>query len=363
MIPGLGTIGCRKLLAAYPDEDIFALPARELALAFGAHRQPLEAILHKSTHARAEEELRWCEKQGVKVLFCSDSDFPQRLNREETADCPVVLYVLGDADLNSRRVLAVVGTRKATLQGRDNTSQVVAGLQPLGVTVVSGLAYGIDKAAHQAALDNGMPTVGVLGHGLDRIYPPEHRQLASDILSHGGALVSEYPSGTGVNPHHFPARNRIIAALADATVVVEAARKGGALITATIATGYQREVFAVPGRLSDTYSVGTNALIATSKAQLVRGADDVAYQMGWPLPKQGISSGVQQQLFPTLSDEAQRLVDILYEQGDMGMDQLMLQSCLSMPKVASLLFELETAGLVRPLPGSMYQAVARIAQR
>ena len=354
MIPGLGPSSCRKLLEAYPGRDIFSLPPAELNAAFGTHRDIAVAILGKATHARAEEELRFCENNGIRVLFCTDADYPARLNREETQDCPVLLYVLGSADLNAERAVAVVGTRRATPQGRDITDRLVAQLKPLATPVVSGLAYGIDAAAHNAALTHGLPTVAVLGHGLDRIYPAANRPLAKRILEQGGALVTEYPSGTAINPGYFPARNRIIAGLADATVVIEASEKGGALITAAIAGSYHREVFAVPGRLTDTYSRGTNNLIATQRAQLVRDANDIADGMGWPRP-QAPEQGKQTSLLPTLTPDAQRLVDLLKKHQQLTLDELVGFSGMAMPRVAGLLFDLEMQKLVRALPGSLYQ--------
>ena len=356
MIPGLGPTSCRKLLEAYPGQDIFALPPTELKLAFGSHQAIIDAIRNKSTHARAEQEWLLAVRHNMRVLFCTDADYPQRLNREETTDCPVLLYVLGMADLNADRALAVVGTRRATPQGRDNSERLVEQLQPLGMTVVSGLAYGIDTAAHQAALDHELPTVAVLGHGLDRVYPYSNRGLATRIIEQGGALVTEYPMGTAINPRYFPARNRIIAALADATLVVEASEKGGALITAAIAAGYHREVFAVPGRLSDTYSCGTNNLIATQRAQLVRNADDISDYLGWPRPM-APDTASQTALFPALSSDAQRLYDLLKKNQQLTLDELVNLSGMPLPRMAGILFDLEMQKLVRALPGSLYQVI------
>ena len=358
MVPGLGPTACRKLLEAYPGENIFALPPSELRLAFGNHRATLEAILGRTTHARAEQELEWAQKNRVRVLFCTDPDYPDRLNREDTQDCPVVLYALGQADLNAGRSLAVVGTRRATPQGRDITDTLVGQFKPLGTLIVSGLAYGIDTASHSAALTCGLPTVAVLGHGLDRIYPSSNRNLAGRIVENGGALVTEYPMGTAINPRYFPARNRIIAALADATVVVEASEKGGALITAAIAAGYHREVFAVPGRLSDTYSRGTNNLIATQRAQLVRSAADVADSMGWPFPDSTGSSACQTELFPSLPPDARLLYDLLRKNGSLTIDELSVRSGWPMPKVAGTLFDLEMQRMVRVLPGRRYEPLS-----
>lgn len=357
MIPGLGPSSCRRLLEAYPGQDIFALPPAELKLAFGSHQEIAEAIRNKSTHARAEQELQQALQHHVRVLFCTDDDYPQRLNREETPDCPVVLYVLGQADLNAERALAVVGTRRATPQGRDTTHRLVEQFKPLETTIVSGLAYGIDAAAHSAALDCGLPTVAVLGHGLDRIYPPANRGLATRILEQGGALVTEYPMGTAINPRYFPARNRIIAALADATLVVEASEKGGALITASIATGYHREVFAVPGRLTDIYSRGTNNLVATHRALLVRDADDIAYQMGWPLTARATETNTQQALFATLGKEEQQVVDLLRQYQQLSLEELAGYIGMPLPRLAGLLFNLEMQKVVRVLPGHLYQLI------
>ena len=355
MIPNLGPSSCRKLLEAYPGEDIFSLPPKELRMAFAGHLDMAEAIIGKTTHARAEEEWRFAERYGLRVLFCTDAEYPERLNREETQDCPVLLYVKGPLDLNPERALAVVGTRRATPQGRNFADQLIGLLKPLEMPVISGLAYGIDTAAHTAALNHGLPTVAVLGHGLDRIYPSQNRRLAAQIIEQGGALVTEYPSGTAINPGYFPARNRIIAALSDATVVVEASEKGGALITAAIAAGYHREVFAVPGRPSDTYSKGTNNLIATNKALILRDADDLCYQMGWPLPNRQSAGELQRELFRTLSPDAQRLYDLLKGQGQLTLDELVTLSGMSMPKVAGLMFDLEMQKVVQTLPGRLYQ--------
>ncbi len=357
MTAGLGPTAIRRLVDAYPGEDIFALPAAELRAAFGSHRALVDNLLAKTAFPRAEEELRTAEAKHIKVLFFTDEAFPQRLNRDECGDSPVLLYALGDADLNAGRTLAVVGTRKATPYGHDMTERIVGAIGDTNggkeVLIASGLAYGIDTAAHKSALAHGMPTVAVLGHGLDRIYPPENRSLAQQIVANGGALLTEYPMGTAINPRYFPARNRIIAAMSDATIVVEASEHGGALITATMAAGYQREVFAVPGRLTDTYSRGTNNLIATNKAILARDASDVAYHMGWPLPDKH-APATQQELFPTLPPAEQRMLDLLRKHGQMSLDEIVATSGLTMPKAASLMFNLEMAQAVHVLPGRLY---------
>lgn len=354
--PGIGPTTCRRLMEVCSAEELFGMNRKQLTELFGTHSDIVANVIGKVGFARAEAELSFMQQRGIRALFFTEPDFPQRLNSADTADCPALLYAIGPADLNTGRTLSIVGTRRATPQGRDNTDRLVRELVPTGVTIVSGLAYGIDTAAHTAALDHNLPTIAVLGHGLDRIYPPENRTLADRIIDAGGALLTEYPSGTAINPRYFPARNRIIAALGDATIVVEASEKGGALITAAIAIGYHRDVFALPGRLSDTYSTGTNNLIATNKAQLVRSADDIAYHLGWPLP--GRPAPTQQQtLFATLGRDAQRIVDLLKTSGEMPLDEIATSIALPMPKTASLLFDLEMQGVVRTLPGHHYHLI------
>ncbi len=358
MIPGLGPTACRRLLDLYPGENIFALPANELTRALGGRREVLHAVLNKTTHHQAEEELKRIAQHGIRALFCTDEDYPSRLNSEDTLDCPVLIYVMGTADLNAERTVALVGSRKATPHGQDDCRRLVEGLAGVHPTIVSGLAYGIDTQAHTASLEQHLPTIAVLGHGLDTIYPSQNRQLAARIVDEGGALLTEYPFGTAINPNYFPARNRIIAALSDATVVVEAAAKGGALITATIALGYHREVYAVPGRISDKYSEGTNSLIANNQASLIRGANDLIEQMGWP-QEGGNEDNGQQKLFDVLPPEEQRIVDMLREQGDMAMDTIVQQLRMPMPQVVSLLFHLEMQRHIRLLPGRIYHLVER----
>ena len=351
---GLGNASIRKLIEAYPGEDIFALPKSELKAAFGTHGNIIENIRSKSAFARAEEELRFCESNHIRPLFFTDPEYPARLNAPETDDCPALLYCLGKAGLNPERSIAIVGTRRATAIGRDNTETLVRELGSYGPHIISGLAYGIDAAAHGAALDHGLPTVAVLGHGLDRLYPAANRPLAKRIIEDGGALVTEYPSGTAINPRLFPARNRIIAAMADATVVVEASEKGGALITAAIAGSYQREVFAIPGRLGDTYSKGTNNLIATNRALLVRGSRDIAFQMGWPIAGEQIAMDKIKDEEPLTRDE-KKVVDQLSANDHLTLDELATLTGFSLAKTASLLFNLEMSKRIHTLPGHSYQ--------
>lgn len=356
MIPGLGCTSTRQLLELCPDPDeLFGLSHSQLIELFGKHTEIAAAIESKSMFARAEAELRFAEKNNIHVLFCKEEGFPQRLNDADCTDTPVVLYVAGNCNLNMKRSLSVVGSRRATDYGKSTTDQLIAEMTDPELMIVSGLAYGIDTASHRAALSYRMPTVAVLGHGLDRIYPAQNRELATQIVMNGGALVTEYTSGTELNAAYFPARNRIIAALGDATLVVEAAEKGGALITAGIAGSYHREVFSVPGRLTDPYPKGCNNLIANNKATIMRSGDDLYFQMGWKHSPQ--AQAMQTSMFPELDKEEQIVVDILGQLHEATLDEMTATNRLAMPKIVSALLTLELKKVVRCLPGKIYKIV------
>lgn len=358
MTPGLGCRSCRQLLGLYPDpKRIFEMSHAELKQVFGGHEALIRHIEQKTMMARAEEELLWADRYGIRILFSTDADYPQRLNRAECADTPVTLYQKGECDLNAARVLSVVGTRRATEYGKDMTQRLLAQLQGEGVLIVSGLAYGIDASSHRASLQYGLPTVGVLGHGLDQIYPPENRTLAQEMVNHGGALLTEYPSKTRIQPGYFPARNRIIAALSDATIVVEASENGGALITAGIAGSYHRDVFAVPGRVFDAYSKGCNNLIANNRAVILRSMDDLFYHLNWTFhqEKQQPQIGIQQELFASMSQDEQKVYGILQKESGLSMEEIEPKCELSLPKIANALLNLELNNLVKCLPGKIYK--------
>ncbi|MBR1850960.1 MAG: DNA-processing protein DprA [Bacteroidales bacterium] len=356
MVSGLGATGTRRLIDIVGSaKELFSLPLKELQQLFGTHRNIANSIFNKSTFARAEEEMRFCEKHGVEPLFMTDERYPRRLNRAECEDCPTLVYTAGGCDLNHEKTVGIVGTRRATEYGRDQAEKIVADLQAAGIVVVSGLAYGIDTVAHRSAVDRDIPTVAVLGHGLDRIYPPENRTLAHQIVAHRGALMTEYTSGTAINARYFPARNRIIAAMSDAVIVVEASEKGGALITANIATSYQREVFALPGRLDDPLSAGCNNLIANNKASLYRSAEELCQTLNWALGKS--ATGKQTQLFVELDPDEEAVMTILRSRGQLPIDELSTLTPLSFAKLTAVLFALELKNSVRCLPGKVYKAL------
>lgn len=308
---------------------------------------------HGDALQRAREELEFCARKGIRVLCLADADYPQRLR--ECPDPPLVLFLCGAAELNVRHMVAVVGTRRITEYGKDlcrHFCEDLARLVPDAV-VVSGLAYGVDIHAHRAALANGLPTVAVLAHGLDRIYPTLHRDTARQMLAQGG-LVTEYFTGTRPDKGNFVRRNRIVAGLADATVVVESAERGGALITARLAQDYNREIFAFPGRASDPYSAGCNALIRDNVAALVTSAEDLACALRWADRRQP-REAVQRELFPTLSPEEEKICGLLSGKDSLSVNQLAIAANLPVHVVSASLFELELKGCVKELVGGRFR--------
>lgn len=356
-IPGLGAKSIRQLLDICPDvEELFSYSKKQLGDIFGRHQSIIDAIANRTTLPLAEKEIAEMSKYGIYTLFFNEPDYPSRLNESGCEDTPVLLYCLGRCNLNAPHSVAFVGSRKCSDYGRTTTDRIVQELVSDNTLIVSGLAYGIDTAAHTAAVNCGLTTVAVLGHGLDTLYPSQNRGLAKRILDQGGALISEYPLHTAINAAYFPARNRIVAALSDAVVVVESAERGGALITANIANSYHREVFAVPGRLDDPLSYGCNNLIINNKAIMIRHAGDLYYQMGWSNTfnrKRQIEQ--QQSLFATLSDKEQIIVNLLTENHEMTLDEIVDKSAIPLPKIAALMMELELKNVVRCLPGRIYK--------
>ena len=356
LIPGIGCKSYRQLLELYSEpSDIFSLNHSELKSLFGEHIDIIAAIEKRQTFKRAEEECLFIEKNKLTPLFCTEPSYPKRLNRADCADTPPLLYLHGYCNLNAKYVVSVVGTRRITPYGRDMAENIIRQIANDDMLIVSGLAYGVDTVAHTAALANHLPTAGVLGHGLDRLYPPQNRNLALKMIEHNGCLLTEYPSQTEINPSYFPARNRIIAALADAVIVVEAAEKGGALITANMANSYHRDVFSVPGRCTDSYSRGCNNLIANNKALIYNNAEDFYYNMGWSRNRKRTVE--QKELFVSLNKEEQKIADILKTEVTLGIDELCTKSEYSLPKVAATILNLELKGVIKCLPGKMYKLI------
>ncbi len=353
-IPKVGCKSLRQLIDITGSaEKVFELKHSDLVQIFGNHTDIIDAIEHKTTFARAEEELAFAEKHHIKILWFTDANYPQRLNRPDCEDTPPLLYYIGDADLNAQKVVSIVGTRRATEYGKEMTLRLVKGLQQEGILVVSGLAYGIDTASHKAAREFGLPTVGVVAHGLDTLYPPQNRSLAKEMASSNGGLITEYPSRTAIHPSYFPARNRIIAALSDAVVVVEAGVKGGALITANLANGYHRDVLAFPGRVGDKYSEGCNRIISNGKATLVQDSDELFAIMGWE--RKASPAARQQHLVLDLTGDQTTIYNILSAQGPMPIEEMAHFCDLPLPKIATELLGLELKGICKCLPGKVYK--------
>jgi DNA processing protein len=304
---------------------------------------------------RAARECAFAEKNGIACIPYGDERYPRRLR--ECADAPVLLYYKGAADLNAARIVSVVGTRRITDYGRQCCEHLMSELAVLcpDTLVVSGLAYGVDVKAHTAALANGLPTVGILAHGLDRIYPHDNRKVAVEMLAHGG-LLTEYPSGTRPEAYNFVARNRIVAGMSDATIVVESAAKGGSLITAGLAGDYHRDCFAFAGRATDPNSAGCNALIRDNKAVLIQSADDFVRAMNWDTPS-GLPRAEAKQLriFDDLSDEEQEIVHILEREGEVQLNTLAVGVSFPMHRLNALLLDLEMRAVVRTLAGGLYR--------
>jgi DNA processing protein len=301
---------------------------------------------------KAEKELLFIEKHGIEVIFYTDGRYPKRL--KNCGDSPVLLYARGKMELNPPHIISIVGTRNATDYGRQLCKQLIEELQQYNVLIVSGLALGIDVAAHKECLRLNMPTVGVLGHGLDRLYPSQNRAIAEKMLENGG-LLSEYPSGTIPDRENFPQRNRIVAGIADATVVIEAGIKGGALITAEIANSYNRDVFAFPGRLGDDYSEGCNFLIRNNKAGLLTCVADLAFSLGWE--KTDHAKPVEQFVLPLdLSADERLIFDILQQhKAPLAIDDLTIKANMPMSMLAMNLLNMEMQGYIRSLPGKTYR--------
>jgi DNA processing protein len=311
-----------------------------------------EALRHwDEALKRAAAEMEFIAKHNILALTLNDERYPARLR--ECSDPPVIVYYKGNADLNQRRVIDIVGTRRSTSYGQDLIHRFIGRLKELcpEVLIVSGLAYGIDICAHRQALATGFDTVGVLAHGLDTIYPGHHRDTAVQMVSHGG-LLTEYMSQTEPFANNFRQRNRIVAGMSDATIVVESAHKGGALITARIAQEYNRDVFAFPGPVGAPYSEGCNHLIRDSKAGLITSADDFMAAMGWQPVQQ--AETVERQLFPSLTPEEQQVAQWLRQMGDLQLNMLSVKTNIPMGRLNALLFQMEMKGVIRAMAGGTY---------
>ena len=352
-IPLVGAVTAKNLVSYCGGvREVFEAKKSQLTKIPGIGDQIAHNILYQNVLGEAELELEFLDQHGIEPLFYLDKNYPQRLRPFN--DAPVMLYYKGTANLNHHRTIGIVGTRTPSPQGLTVCEELVEGFLPYKPLIISGLAYGIDVTAHRKCLETGMETVAVLGHGLSRIYPAQHRKTAMEIAEQGG-LLTEFASHVGPERENFPMRNRIVAGLCDALIVVETATRGGSIITAQQANGYNRDVFAIPGRVKDKFSQGCHFLIKSNMASLIESAGDVAKTLRWP-EKEEDKNGkiVQQVLFEELTEQEKIIVDILQKAEEVGVDQLSYQAKISNSELAALLLNLEFRGLVRSLPGKRY---------
>lgn len=356
-VPHIGVRGAKRLYDSIGSaKDIFKfrkeLPDRIPDLS----KSIIEWLDCPEALTIADKEMKFIVEKQIGYHLLSEDDYPSRF--KDCDDAPIILFSKGNLKLNTPHILNMVGTRRATEYGKQFCATFIRELKALcpDVTIVSGLAYGIDINAHRAAVENDIPTIGVLGHGLDRIYPSVHRGTAIKMLEKGG-LLTEFISGTNPDAFNFVSRNRIIAGISDATIVVESASKGGSLITADISESYHRDCFAVPGRICDEYSVGCNNLIHDNKAALLYSAEDFVKAMNWndPAKEKKRVKVIQRDFFPTLSPEEQQIVKLLDDRGNLQINTLSVETNIPIYRISSYLFELEMKGVIRTLAGGVYQ--------
>lgn len=352
-IPDIGDINGKKLIAyCGGTEAVFKEKKQNLLKINGIGTKLVNSIINnRDVLKRAEEEIKFIEKHKITPLFFTKKEYPERL--KHCIDSPMMLYYKGNGNLNSEHVIGIVGTRKPSEYGKEVCEQFIADLATYKCLVASGLAYGIDSLAHKSALKNNLETVGVLAHGLDMVYPSVNKPLARNMIENGG-LITEFPSKTKMDPAFFPRRNRVVAGMSDAVLVIESGIKGGSLITADIANSYNRDVFAIPGRINDPNSEGCNFFIKTNRAALVQNAKDIATMLGWE--QQDVKQKkAQKKIFIELSTEEKKLFDLLNTTEEAGIDWLSLNSGISMTKVANALLNMEFNGLVKSMPGKRYK--------
>lgn len=350
-VPNLGDGSAKKLIRHFGSaRAVFQEKKSSLLKIDGIGNFKLQNLFEKEHLNAAEEELKYIEKNGIQCFYYLDADYPERL--KHCWDGPILLFQKGNVELKHKKIISLVGTRRATVSGVNFCRQFIEDLAPLDPVIVSGFAYGIDIAAQKAAMDFGLQTVGCLAHGFNHMYPREHYKYAKRVEEHGGFL-SDFWSTDTFERTNFLKRNRIIAGLSEATVVIESAEKGGSLVTADIANSYNREVFAVPGKPSDRLSVGCNNLIKQQKAHLLTSAADLVYILNWQLEEK--LKPVQKQLFVELEEEEQPLYDFLQLKGREQLDLIALHCNLPTFRTASILLNMELKGVIRPLPGKLFE--------
>jgi DNA processing protein len=353
-ISQIGDVTAKKLLTHFGNAgNIFKASKRELERFEDIGSGRAQAIKQFKDFARVDKEISFINRYNIQPVFYTDPLYPHRL--QQCCDSPVMLYFKGKANLNASRIVNVVGTRVPGEYGKQVCERLVAGLAAYNVTIVSGMAYGIDIIAHRTAVENNMTTLGVMAHGLDRIYPAMHKATATQMI-HNGGLLTEFISETSPDKQNFPRRNRIVAGIADATIVIESGFKGGSLITADIANSYNRDVFAIPGRVGDPNAAGCNQLIKTNKAMLITDASDILEIMGWERASES-TPHPQKELFVALSAEEQLILSLFAGEEAMHIEEICREIPLPGSQVTSLVLQMEMQHVLRGLPGQKYQLV------
>lgn len=348
-IPGIGSMNAKRLISyAGSIEQLFKMKTSELQRIAGIGEHLAEAITKENYYAKADEAIEFAQKFNIEILTKQSANYPEKLKICD--DSPMILFMKGQPVTNNRKHIAIVGTRNATPRGQSFCKEIIEQMKNRypDICIVSGLAYGIDIAAHRASLDLDVATIGVLAHGLDTIYPASHKKFAAEMLRKGALLTEFFPKTAGLKTN-FVRRNRIVAGMCDATIVVESDIKGGSLITADIANSYNRDVFALPGRHNDKFSAGCNKLIKSHQAHLVESFDDIEYVLGW----NNKTKPVQRQLFIELDSESQKIYDAL-NVSEQTIDDICRETSLKMAKVSALLLDMELKGIIRCLPGKLY---------
>jgi DNA processing protein len=352
-VEGVGDVVAKKLLSHFGNaESIFKAKTLHLKKIGGVGSILLNNLKDPSIFRKAEAELNFIENNAVDVLYFRDENYPERL--KHCVDGPILLFASGKMDFTNRKIISVVGTRQITSYGLDVCRKLISDLAPLNPVIVSGFAYGVDITAHQAAMEHNLQTIGVIAHGLNQMYPKVHKKHISKVEANGGFLT-EFWSSSDPDRENFVKRNRIVAGISEATIVIESADKGGSLITANMANDYNRDVFAVPGRITDKFSQGCNNLIKTQRANVLTSAADLVYMLNWDLETS--SKPIQKQLFVALESDEQKVYDYLLQNGRQMLDTIALETGFPIFKMSSMLLNMELKGVIRPLPGKLFEAI------
>ncbi|MHC0444445.1 DNA-processing protein DprA [Flavobacterium sp. 3-218] len=352
-VDGVGDILGKKLLHTFGSaSDIFKAKSAQLAAVDGIGAALLKNLKDKTIFEKADRELSFIKNNTIDVSFFQDESYPERL--KHCFDAPILIFTAGNLDFKNKKLISIVGTRQITSYGTDFCRKLIEDLAPLDPVIVSGFAYGVDIVAHQAAMDYNLQTVGVLAHGLNQIYPRTHKKYMAKMEENGG-FITEFWSDSNPDKEKFVRRNRIVAGMTEATIVIESADKGGSLITANMANDYNRDVFAVPGRVSDKYSQGCNNLIKTQKANLLTSAADLIYMLNWDIKEK--PKHIQKQLFVELEPDEQKIYDFLQKNGKELLDIIAIECEIPIYKLSGILIGMELKGVIRPLPGKLFESI------